>query len=120
MEAGSELDALVAEKVMGRKYHTRQTHFDVTGMGGACSLCFPPSYSTDIAAAWTVVEHMKHYITPGNDIGLPVMMMVEGSQSSCEWHGGKQSFNDGTGWVRADTMPLAICLMALKAVGHEL
>ena len=68
LEAGRELDALVAEKVMGWKYSQNAPEgcfcksvgndkgwWKYPGLKGwACGPCsdLPPHYSTDIAAAW--------------------------------------------------------------------
>lgn len=115
MIAGKALDALVAEKVMGLKveYGT----FD-------CKCCkgesfhlvdgHPPApYSTDIAAAWMVIDRLlenhkiylrtSEVLVPGWEVeityGLP-----EGVQISCH----------------ARTATHAICLAALKACGVEI
>ena len=120
-EAGRELDALVAEKVMGwtrglrygngngewiepgRENDAHKRTWDTT-----------PCFSTDIAAAWQVVERMeadgwghKHlFHSPGaEDPGYywTFMKPGKGIRSMSESH--------------AETLPLAICLAALKAVG---
>ncbi|MEZ0208844.1 MAG: hypothetical protein ACAH17_01550, partial [Candidatus Paceibacterota bacterium] len=58
LQPGRELDALVAEKVMGIKH----IHYSdpVNGMIGRApkgrDYMQVPNYSTDIAAAWTVVQ----------------------------------------------------------------
>lgn len=73
MEAGRELDALVAERVMGFEWRyvraLGETNFvhvllhpsthDINGRYNRAGLRQPrhPSYSTDMAAAWLVVEH---------------------------------------------------------------
>ena len=144
MEAGPELDALVAEKVMGWERHDKCDRCSVSPKhiyygteyigdswdGKECHpylkspggqkyyLCPcheqrrdsgppPPPYSTDIAAAWEVVDALMD-----NGIGLP------------------QIFHDGQLWVAsvsdctrkksnmasALTAPLAICRAALLAV----
>lgn len=106
MEAGRELDALVAEQVMGLRY-VQGPHPTI------------PRYSTDIAAAWHVVDKM--------------------GWSYCYFELGHQpfdAFSDGEGgdypvssyWYcsaeqeyRAEgaSPPHAICLAALKAVGVD-
>lgn len=65
MPAGPEMDALVAEKVMGHKVGFPFTDSpdegwvkDPNSMVGGYK-CRLPRYSTDIAAAWEVVEKMK-------------------------------------------------------------
>jgi len=89
MEAGRELDALVAEKVMGWEYEARSL--------------FRPSQ--DIAAAWEVVEKLKMCCGYSHGRGDPFAML------ECE--------KFSTLVVCADTVSLAICRAALKAVGIE-
>lgn len=101
MNAGRELDALVANKVTG---------FTPTSTTN-CRYDYPP-YSTDIAAAWEVVEKM------GGEVGSP----GDGPyQRKDKWAAfipcpGK---DNGGKWGYGDTAPHAICLAALKAVGVE-
>ena len=108
MRAGRELDALVAEKVMG--------------------LAAP--YSTDIAAAWLVVEHMHARLDPAAQGAHQLLtLMCVGHYRDCwaasfdfeltdDWHEadriGAYPFA-----ARAETAPLAICLAALRTVGVE-
>lgn len=118
LKAGPELDALVAEKVMGRV--SDHAVYPLMGSGEGCSVCGRTSlrevgarltggcarpYSTKISAAWEVVE--KSDILDRGCLG-----------------------DDDTGWYVRDcsdrylvtgalTAPLAICLAALKAVRYE-
>ncbi len=150
MNAGRELDALIAEKVMGwtragAQYHIRPSHRpskdfpgnilnDFDGKGphdflfpdkhddtlrmafcGCESTIDVPSYSTDIAAAWEVVEKL------GNWHGFDFMILLDTSNSG-KWEAGWYEMG-WDGYERrcaesADTAPLAICLAALKAVGN--
>ena len=125
-----EIDALVAEKVMGWKPNqectdeNREIHeyYD----GWICTACEATGgwgsqddhdtglhrYSTDIAAAWEVAEKHLH---PDWDVDL-YRDKVEGGSWECEL----------VCWERkiavtavADTAPMAICLAALKAVGEK-
>lgn len=62
MDAGRELDALVAEKVMGWEVDRSANRLiwlfvAPNGKRGDITIC--PPYSTDIAAAWQVVERMN-------------------------------------------------------------
>lgn len=76
-EAGRELDALVAERVMGHRTEVRKAVW--WGYGDWHSSDFPdqmnircipvdnvkgflPEYSTDIEAAWEVLEKFPHYV----------------------------------------------------------
>lgn len=120
LTAGRELDALVAEKVMG--WHI-VTDFDLrppekhwnNAKGYVCLVAgnklndgremkgFSPS--TDIADAWKVVEKMR-------ERGLDVYLRFVST-----WTAEFDSVSgDVNGFADADTAPLAICLAALKAV----
>ncbi|MDP9315132.1 MAG: hypothetical protein M3R24_30430, partial [Chloroflexota bacterium] len=106
-EAGRDLDALVAAKVMG---------FDadriISGGGyrvgnhtpSVISWAHIPQYSTDIAAAWEVVEKLIH---------LDPLVAIWGYEDGsigwyCDFEGSK---------AHARTAPHAVCLAALKAIG---
>ena len=113
MEAGRELDALVAEKVMKNKHSNPETF-------GRCPTCgydafYPdlPRYSTDIAAAWEVVEKMAD--TPGPN-GDHWGFMLDYNGVDCV-----AAFGHWEDWEAkgaADTAPHAICLAALAALKH--
>lgn len=138
LPAGRELDALVAEKVMGLMDHgAREQHewgddFDVPDYhsGHCCKWCGvyeptcgcpkddvgpcvkePQPYSTSIAAAWDVVEKMS------SDHGYWMTLQHEtdgsGPIALCQFS------KDGSPTIHAygDTAPLAICRAALKAAG---
>lgn len=89
--AGRELDALVAEKVMG----IGKLEFDAY---------YGPQhrYSTDIAAAWEVVEKLAK----------PLKVVWTGKVWVCEVFGEPCS-------QEAGTAPLAICRAALKVMDME-
>lgn len=108
MTPGSELDALIAEKVMGWK--------DPEGISLALrdgrvvntmdGVSWSPS--TDIAAAWEVVGRVR-------ERGFEVYVLGNPKTPwGCRiWDG-----NQEMGFVRsAESAPHAICLAALKAVG---
>lgn len=117
MKPGRELDALVAEKVMG----FRVKREDVAGLALYAIVRWPPvpgewlardlpPYSTDIAAAWEVVEKMS--VKNGVEIwrhqaGCWVMEIEIGYNANdpIEGHG--------------ESAPHAICLAALKAKGVD-
>lgn len=100
MKPGAELDALIAVKVMGHVLREdgswRYNDQNYSGI---------PSFSTDIAAAWEVVEKL---------MGLCFCVRIE-----C-WDFG--NFNvmclnaKETHFGNGETMPHAICLTALKTV----
>jgi len=106
MKPGRELDALVAEKVMGwapeypggwlhppRNHPNRKKYLDHDG----CSVLQP--YSTDIAAAWEVVEKIEYNLE-----------LIEDEEWIASFFG-----------VRAfgKSAPHAICLAALKTKSDE-
>lgn len=123
MKPGRELDALVAEKVMGIPAHETKLFFvraesgvkPTHTMGGLPFVAEERKesrtdikpYSTDIAAAWTVVEKLQ------------ADSIVEVSGYKNDWDclintsGGEIPDFFGS----AETVPHAICLAALKAVG---
>jgi hypothetical protein len=119
-EAGPELDALVAEKVMGlnlvdvtvidgKGVHTAKGFLGESYVsladgrtGRSAKQC--PAYSTDIAHAWTVVEK---FIGRGTQ---RLIINAGGYYSySCHYEGTR-------GVAEAPTAPLAICRAALLAV----
>jgi hypothetical protein len=113
MKPGRELDLLVAEKVMGLT-KTDYLVFDKDSniVGDICD--FPKSYSTDISAAWEVVEKMKEEwgtldITFRYDNIAVILYSTHQT--------GHVKISEHIG--NADTAPHAICLAALKAKGVE-
>lgn len=110
MDAGRELDALVAEKVMGWVCICERKH----------QLCpvHDSYYSTDIAAAWQVVERLKHdgwNVSIGGDNGWGCTfykVLVRGNDAFTS------TWTESHGPINAENAPLAICLAALKAVGQ--
>lgn len=131
MEAGRELDALVAEKVMGCKIDRSYVEGWPNWIGGPRYRCGCGNYahacgdddiaepllnfySTDIAAAWEVVERIKHLKDPD-----PMEVWIYETRSkgvTCEVYWDLGSRLAGRGQVTAATAPLAICLAALQAV----
>jgi len=122
--AGRELDALVAEQVMGiRCLHQAGSIRDLAAAQHECQRCGAMiddrdfyaqrnlTYSTDLAAAWEVVEKLPYF----------AMWKRGASQwcvqyKSCHDIGMHVIFNDCCEYIEADTAPLAICLAALKAI----
>lgn len=131
-EAGRELDAEVAEKVMGLVRCQGSQHklggraegwecwaqADSPTRGGEL-----PSYSTDITDAWKVVEQFQLQAKLGHMFVLRCAPWEDYSRSSWEvgqvrplngWWGA--ATEEGGLYSFAPTAPLAICLAALKAV----
>jgi len=108
-----EIDALVAEHVL--EIPVEDHGFSrFTVKVGSSKLAVPP-YSTDIAAAWDVVEKLQ-------ESGFCFFIETRGKLSQCSvevFLTGKPSAVFDTGEVFADTVPMAICLAALKAKGIE-
>ncbi len=103
-----ELDALVAEKVMGytnvRPLGDEHGTLIAHSPGACCDGHGVPQFSTDIAAAWHVVEKMRE-----RRIHLELGSRIDGS-----WlvsFGNLRAFDNSA--------PRAVCLAALKAVGVE-
>lgn len=120
METGRALDALVATHVMGWKnfrghYYPASPHPEANILGHVV-----PPYSTDIAAAWQVVEKLKERSDLFPQISW-IRVHDNQYQHRCEiWQNDPP--NKLYGWladVYADTAPLAICLAALAVMGVE-
>jgi hypothetical protein len=123
LEPGRELDALVAEKVFHHRVEGRSVEVPLhptTGRrmgpssGMILSLEALPRYSTDIAAAWEIVERLK-----------TTEAFLQGENLKLEWLGSgwllhalrSEDYFSAEDFPGAPTAPLAICLAALKAVG---
>ena len=112
MKAGRELDALIAEKVMGWKVDRIVEHNNTTG-DELLHIFGPdkfPHYSTQIADAWLVVEKL------GKD-DWTYTIVGNSSYNRCDLRKWLSHNNWAHLYSDADTAPLAICLAALKAVG---
>lgn len=119
MKPGRELDALVAEKVMGyRRKRCDCNTFWVDADG------YEPThnqdYSTDIAAAWEVVERVRLFVWPHQGRWI-AGYLSEADLQDIYFHVENSRFItiDGSFSTIAQeqTAPHAICLAALKAVG---
>lgn len=114
LRPGRELDELIAEKVMGYSMCEKpwpnsteiyRSWVSPEGMHAGFDL---PHYSTDIAAAWRVVEELSPKIIVGPSPW--VLGKYVATWGACD------SYADCFDWLEADTAPHAICLAALKAV----
>lgn len=118
MNAGRDLDALIHSKVMGQSIDL----IIIKGVGlenfslepgsvnyveDVARLADIPYYSTDISAAWDVFEKLKHLHPHINYNDTETQYRVEFVN------------RDKETVAYADTAPHAICLAALKAVGHD-
>jgi hypothetical protein len=120
MEAGRELDALIAEKVFGItsiEYQRCPTcGYDGLWVGDG----YQP-YSTDIACAWQVVTRLQSanpywYNDPEESWVSFQLSPTIGLENRLGW---MCNFGDDRTLVYAKTEALAICLAALKALGVE-
>lgn len=123
MKPGRELDALIAEKIMGwtknitldfypTYYPSRPAQMNILGH-------IIPSYSTDIAAAWKVVEKLQSYnpFWESSDafLGFELSPSI-GINGKHNWY---CNFGDSTKGKYADTVSHAICLAALKIIAID-
>jgi len=129
MPAGRELDALVAEKVMGwcitawndgEPWGNREVFppFEpINGIPADCDCIShseagePPHYSTDIAAAWEVIEKAFR-----SGFGLTYLEYLEPPQWHCNSGLPCDEFGCDELCATANTAPLAICRATLKTV----
>lgn len=107
--AWREVDALVERYVFHREF-VRYSGWRHTDMSGVIAT---PKYSTDIVAAWQVIDHMQkdlewQFIIEAHSGAWSVLITPH--VSSVDY--GRIEYE---GW--ADTIQLAICLAALRAVG---
>jgi len=122
LEPGSELDALVAEKVMGESRPTHppndwqiKTQADSAGgnwfagttgyQNGDEPIWIPCPFSRSIASAWKIIEH---------DVLLETLHLRHSGQQG-EWEASFCAFPGTIG--HGQTAPHAICLAALRAIG---
>ncbi len=131
--AGRDLDALIAERVMGHpgrfveRIYINDRWWDCKTWlpweeepdkphGGTAVGQMPPRYSTDIEAAWKVVEKMLG--THSVDVNA-----IPG-ESLIQWGATMQKMpfieHNPEHGACAKTAPLAICLAAMEAVGAAL
>ena len=105
MKAGRELDALIAEKVMGWWFYGPLGEYGVPGGKSDKNPEMVPNYSTSIAAASLVAEKLR----PNCDIYIEyhrsdyvICRIVDYSR--------KPEHLGNEPWAKAETAPLAICL----------
>jgi hypothetical protein len=113
MKAGRELNALVSEKVMGyrRTKDDCNTYWvDSDGLEPTHSIDF----SSNISAAWEVVEKMGNMQTPP----YAFMLAKVGSIYSVHFREEKV-FDSKRFYHEGINLPECICLAALKACGVE-
>ena len=112
MMPGRELDALVAEKVMGLRYTPVGSHPNLHSEAWYIPaeesfIWNPPPYSTSIADAWLVVEKMHP------DYAFQLQYVTH-RYVAIFWCDAAHTYS-----ASSDIPASAICLAALKAVGEE-
>ena len=124
LEAGREIDKKVHLIVSKNTFYfpinqDPEYLYQVVPDGSGYIKVYPPPYSTDIAAAWLVVEKMQ-------ELGYPVLRLSSGDSLGDKWQ-----FHCSDAWrqvsheedkdffANADTAPLAICRAALKALDRK-
>ena len=128
MPAGLEIDELIARTVMEQSPcdkwqidHVDTVAGTVWGLeGGTCNhqtgKCYPerlpPHYSSNIEAAWLVVEKIsdRFYTSINNDLGIWNVDF---------WSDWKEGDDDPCHPATGETLPLAICRAALLATIKE-
>lgn len=109
MKSGRELDALIAKRFLGWSKVQKIPYCGLVGDPlNLNQLLAVPHYSTDLRAAWEVLEEIKSKLKGEIAISCVNHNMWEIFPN---WH------TDGQSLAEAETMPLAICLAALKLVG---
>lgn len=120
MEAGRTLDKIVHEKVMGEALIATALHDHPWLADGTLLNVTVPHYSTNIGAAWQLVEQLTQ---PGREPQELYFKMTHawgddyGTWAYFDWKG--TSDGHPLYGANAPTVPHAICLAALKAVGGE-
>ncbi len=123
MKAGRELDALIAEKVMGWK--RGDIYWHPYQFANPVDLTDTPKYSTSIADAWLVVEKMDQW---SFDVSRHHQESEKGKRRGI-WYQARVMIFGKVNWERdcwkgafdsvGETAPHAICLAALKAVDNS-
>ncbi len=132
MKPSRELDALIAERVMGHvvskdlawqvTYNQADALVETT-VDHTLRRALQP-YSTDISAAWSVVEKLKAIMKP-YDFHIEITSCSEHPE---EWQVGVEWFTEDEEYTKvrhgmfyslSDSAAHSICLAALKVVGVE-
>lgn len=126
MNAGPELDRLVAEKVMGwsvKEDAQGYSEIDRALMGGGMMSRYQGwSPSRNPEDIWDVVDRMRSdgfsfsLWQPGDREGMQAIVSFICSKGPCEKHGNPHHNHHGAYDIEAESAPLAVCLAALKAL----
>lgn len=125
MKPGRELDALIVEKVIGWKPFKKKWeagahrgYHDAWLDGEGREVCIQcPEYSTDIAAAWVVVEKLRE---SKKTIALSSVYHQTANPywswiCRIEWTDKRLGYQTSIGL--SESVPHAICLAALDSIG---
>jgi hypothetical protein len=119
MKAGRELDALVAEKVMGLTDIKRGAVFDLVACEGSERPHYQvPHYSTSIEDAWLVVTK----IASRRQMQMLVRNDSANAVTQVHFYEGLPGGERGASAVEGHTIyaaPLAICRAALRTIAME-
>ena len=110
-----EIDRLVAEKVMGWTHLPNQAEFWYPPGVHPLSNIYGhtvPSYSTSISDAWLVVERMREM-----GYNFHASVSAEGSKVAATFLASNDPLPVSR-WT-LDSMPMSICLAALRSLGVE-
>ena len=132
MPAGREMDALLAEKIMGYTLselslpaYPKYKLFDIESGEFSGYVKEVPHYSTDIADAWEVVKRMpipfklEKCWEKAYQIGPEGWSACWCTDADCEGcNENSRCTNGDDAW--AETAPLAICRYALKVAGVKI
>jgi hypothetical protein len=115
LQAGREMDAAVHQRVMKRGPVRMLIALDGTVTFDTDGFEVPPDYSTDIAAAWTVVEHFT-----AREYGKVRVSTsyYHGYHAHICWGPGVDGEGSSPEGVYGGTAPEAICRAALAAVSR--
>jgi len=115
MNAGRELDVIIGEKVMD--FPGCDNCGEKTGCGCAMADIGSslPQYSTDLYAAWLVVEKLREKY----DGHFSLLAFTTNWRAGWDTPCGEDPTRSFKRFVEAPTAPLAICLAALEVVGYK-
>lgn len=125
MQAGAEMDALISSKIFevmafratGNWEHENESDYLDEGeayyFGEYQETIRLPKYSTDIAAAWEIVEKLK---AAGKWLSISTSFIGTDEKWCCEYS--ENNIQSEVDFVLAETAPLAICRAALLPVSN--
>lgn len=117
MKPSRDLDALIAEKVMGwKRVKPNLNQFNQMArwmLPDNTTRMDAPCFSTDIAAAWEVVEKMKWFVTIQKNPNTMSKYDNRENPEELKWSVKLSSSHKQDIYVYGATAPHAICLAAL-------